>query len=31
MMDASIDGLRNDEFPGVKPIKMEAWMRDVWG
>jgi hypothetical protein len=31
MMDASVDGLRNDEFPGVKPIKMESWMREVWG
>jgi hypothetical protein len=31
MMDASVDGLRNMDFPNVRPITVEAWMHQIWG
>lgn len=31
MMDASVDGLRNMDFPNVSPITVEAWMHQIWG
>lgn len=31
IMDASVDGLRNKDFPDVKPITVEAWMQQIWG
>lgn len=31
IMDASVDGMRNEEFPDVKPISVAAWMQKIWG
>ncbi|KAM0208117.1 hypothetical protein ACHAQI_007126 [Fusarium lateritium] len=31
IMDASADGLRNEEFTDVKPIPVEPWMQKIWG
>ncbi|CAI9630187.1 hypothetical protein GT037_010825 [Alternaria burnsii] len=31
MMDVKADGLRNEEYPSVKPIKVKTWMQQIWG
>ncbi|KAK5048685.1 hypothetical protein LTR84_005776 [Exophiala bonariae] len=31
IMDANVEGLRNEDFPDIKPITVETWIQDIWG